>query len=86
MHTRTRTPAMGGGDDLTQGSLLRGFDNKTTLAFQLVYLLVAVMLSWILKKKQKLGVTFNFNRQDIIDFTKFSKMTMSRGSEANSEK
>ena len=40
------------------------------------YILVAVGSSGILKAKQKLGVTFNFNKQDIIDFTKFSKMTM----------
>ena len=46
------------------------------------YISVAVGLSGILKAKQKPGVTFNFN----IDFTKFSKMTMSRASEANSEK
>ena len=45
-----------------------------------------VTSSWILKAKQKLGVTFNFNKQDVIDFTKFSKMTMCRASEANSEK
>ena len=48
------------------------------------YLLVAVGSSGILKVKQKLGVTFNFNKQDVIDFTKFSKMTMFRASEANS--
>ena len=32
------------------------------------------------------GVTFNFDKQDVIDLTKFSKMTMCRASEANSEK
>ena len=48
------------------------------------YLVVAVGSSGILKTKQKLGVTFNFDKQDIIDFTKFSKMTMCRASEANS--
>ena len=48
--------------------------------------LVAVGSSGILKAKQKLGVTFNFDKQDVIDFTKFSKMTMCRASEANSEK
>ena len=37
------------------------------------YCLVAVGLSGILKLKQKLGVTFNFNKQDIIDFTKTFK-------------
>ena len=44
----------------------------------------AVGSSGISKGKQKLGVTFNFDKQDIIDFTKFSKMTMCRASEANS--
>ena len=44
----------------------------------------AVGSSGILKAKPKLGVTFNFNKQDFIDFTKFSKMTMFRASEANS--
>ena len=38
----------------------------------------------LLKEKQNLGVTFNFDKQDVIDFTKFSKMTMCRASEANS--
>ena len=47
---------------------------------------VAVGSSGILKAKQKLGVTFNFDKQDVIDFTKFSKMTMCRASEANLEK
>ena len=46
--------------------------------------LVAVKTSWILKAKQTLGVTFNFDKQDVIDFMKFSKMTMCRASEANS--
>ena len=48
------------------------------------YTLDAVGSSGISKGKQKLGVTFNFDKQDIIDFTKFSKMTMCRASEANS--
>ena len=52
----------------------------------MAYSLVAVGSSGILKAKQKLGVTFNFDKQDVIDFTKFSKMTMCRASEANSEK
>ncbi len=51
-----------------------------------VFIKVAVGSSGILKAKQKLGVTFNFDKQDVIDFTKFSKMTMCRASEANSEK
>ena len=46
----------------------------------------AVGSSDILKGMQKLGVTFNFDKQNIIDFAKFSKMTMCRASEANSEK
>ena len=49
-------------------------------------IVVAVTLSGILKVKLKLGVTFNFNKQDFIDLTKFSKITMCRASEANSEK
>ena len=48
--------------------------------------IVAVGSSGILKANQKLGVTFNFDKQDVIDFMKFSKMTMCRDSEANSEK
>ena len=51
-----------------------------------VYLLDAVTSSGNLKAKQKLGVTFNFDEQDVIDLIKFSKMTMCRASEANSEK
>ena len=43
-----------------------------------------VGLSGISKGKLKLGVTFNFDKQDVIDITKFSKMTMCRASEANS--
>ena len=50
------------------------------------YVLDAVGLSGISKGKQKLGVTFNFDKQDVIDFTKFSKMIMCRASEANSSK
>ena len=41
------------------------------------YLLVAVRSSGILKGKQKLGVTFNSDKLGGIDFTKFSKLTMS---------
>jgi hypothetical protein len=51
-----------------------------------MYILVAVGSSGILKAKQKLGVTFNFDKQDVIDFTRFSKLKMCRASEANSEK
>jgi hypothetical protein len=39
-------------------------------------LLVAVTSSGILKAKQKLGVTFNSNKQGVIDFTKISNLTM----------
>ena len=41
-----------------------------------MYVLVAVGSSRILKGKQKLGVTFNSNKLGLIDFTKFSKLTM----------
>ena len=34
--------------------------------------------------KQKIGVTLNSNKQDVIDFKKFSKLKMCRASEANS--
>ena len=47
------------------------------------YLIIAVGSSGILKAKPKLGVTFNFDKQDVIDFAKFSKMTMCRAAEAN---
>ena len=45
------------------------------------YVSVAVTLSGILKAKQKLGVTFNSDKQDVIDLKKFSKLTMCRASE-----
>ena len=35
------------------------------LCQQIVYVLDAVGSSWILKAKQKLGVTFNFDKQDV---------------------
>ena len=41
------------------------------------YTVVSVTLSGILKAKQKLEVTFNFDKQDVIDLTKISKMTNS---------
>ena len=40
-----------------------------------IYVIVAVGSSGILKAKQKLAVTFNSDKHDVIDFTKFSKMT-----------
>ena len=36
------------------------------------------------ESEAKLAVTFNFDKKDIIDFMKFSKMAMCRASEANS--
>ena len=51
-----------------------------------IYWLDAVGSSEILKGKKNLGVTFNFDKQDVIDLTKISKMIMCRASEANSEK
>ena len=45
----------------------------------IMYVLDAVGSSGILKGKQKLGVTFNFDKQDIIDFMKFSKMDSVQG-------
>ena len=47
-------------------------------------LIVAVGSSEILKGKQKVDITFNSDKLGGIDFTKFSKMTMCRASEANS--
>ena len=41
-----------------------------------MYVLDAATLSGILKAKQKLGVTFNFDKLGGIDFTKFSKLSM----------
>ena len=82
-----------------RSTLLRLLDKKMTLLYndampvraggtrgQGGYLLDAVTSSGILKAKQKLGVTFNFDKEDVFDFTKFSKMAMRRASEANSEK
>jgi hypothetical protein len=40
------------------------------------YILVVVGFSGILKGKQKLGVTFDSDKVGVIDFTKFSKLTM----------
>ena len=52
------------------------------LEMQMHYL--KVTSSGILKAKQKLGVNFDLDKEDFINFTKFSKMTMCRTSEANS--
>ena len=43
------------------------------LTMQCTYVLVAVRSSGILKVKQKLGVTFNFDKQDVIDFYEIFK-------------
>ena len=51
---------------------------------EVIYVVASVTSSGILKAKQKLGVTFNSDKQDFIDFKKFSKVKMSRASEANS--
>ena len=42
-----------------------------------IYTVVAVTLSGILKAKQKLGITFNSDKLGGMDFTKFSKLTLS---------
>jgi hypothetical protein len=46
---------------------------KISLDITSLYVLVAVGSSGILKAKQKLGVTFNFDKQDVIDFRNFQK-------------
>ena len=60
---------------------------STLMNRYMTYVLVAVRLSGIFKGKQKLGVTLNSYKQDVIDFTKISKiskMTMCRASVSNS--
>ena len=51
-----------------------------------IYIKDAVTLSGIVFGKQRLGVTFNFDKLDTIGFTKLSNMTMCRASEAESYK
>ena len=48
------------------------------------YILVAVTSSGIVFRKQKVDVTFNFDKQDVVDFTKKLKLTMCRASVAKS--
>ena len=48
----------------------RGMLNQKLLV---LYIVVAVTLSGILKAKHKLAVTFNSDKHDIIDFTKFQR-------------
>ena len=70
------------GGDEGVGESDETFDD-TMGKFHIYYIADAVTSSGFLKALQKLGVTFNFDKQDIIDLTKFSKMTMCRASEAN---
>ena len=55
---------------------------SSNLVLSFIYTVVAVTLSGILKAKQKLGVTFNFDKLGGIDFTNFSKLNMCRASDA----
>ena len=48
-------------------------------------ILDAVWLSGITFEKQKLGRTFNFDKQEVIDFTQISNRTMCRASEARKD-
>ena len=57
----------------------RGFSGLTRAQDNLI---VAVGSSGILKEKQKLGVIINSEKLGGIHFTKFSKLTMCRTSEA----
>ena len=47
-----------------------------------IYIIVTVTLSGIAFEKKKLGVTLKYDKQDVIDFTKISKLTMCKASEA----
>jgi hypothetical protein len=49
----------------------------TPLKLKLFHAIDIVGLLGIVFGKQNLGRTFNFDQQDNIDFTKFSKLTMS---------
>ena len=49
--------------------------------FVLTVVLIFRHYTGILKAKQKLGVTFNFDKLGSIDFITFSKLTMCRTSE-----
>ena len=60
------------------------FHQTKSLKDWVLCVLDAVTSSGILKAKKKLGVTFDSDKEDVIDFTKISKMTMCRASEANS--
>ncbi len=79
-------PSLTGGRSREHSRLAKASVENIINIIKYIGTLVVVTSSGILKAKQKLGVTFNFDKQDVIDFTKFSKMTMCRASEANSEK
>ena len=76
-----------GGPWYTSGQCVAGLNClKKCGKYHISYLIDAVTSSGILKAKQKLGLTFNFDKQDVIDLMNFSKMTMCRASESNSKK
>ena len=52
------------------------FKPRCKLNDLIIYILDAVTSSGIFKAKQIIGVTFNFDKQDVIDLTKISKLTM----------
>ena len=53
------------------------WENRVSyIGMDCMYIFVAVGLSGILKGKQKLGVTFDFDKLGGIAFTKISKLTM----------
>jgi hypothetical protein len=57
----------------------RPSSNKSAALQDSKYLLDAVTSPGItFDGKQKIGVTLNFNKQSVIDFTKFSKLAMCR--------
>ena len=64
-------------------TFFKKMDFLMTWKIKTLYVVVTARLSRILIGKQKLGVTFNSDKQDDIDFMKFSKMTMCRALEVN---
>ena len=71
----TLPQTVGWGTDFAH-KLLTPTPKFSDLPTYLLYSLVAVTSSEILKAKQKLGVTFDSDKLGGIDFTKFSKLTM----------